>query len=123
MPPLYIMKGGDIMTGQQIEKFIDAGYTKAEIELLFKDPKVDPIPEEKETETVNNEPKDIENAPETNPTPTENFELAIKSLSDSIAELKETVRAIQSNNINNAHTDSINDDSVDNAIKSFLEKF
>ena len=116
------------MTAQQIEKFIDAGYTKKEIELLFKDPKIDPKPEEKETvndekETVNDEKIDKENAPDSNPTPNENFELAIKGLSDSIAELKETVKAIQSNNINNAHTDNIDDNSVDNAIKSFLEKF
>ena len=118
------------MTAQQIEKFIDAGYTKEEINLLFKNPKVDPEPEnvengkndtgkDKNTEdhAKDTTDKNVENGAK------ENFELALKGLSDSIAELKETVKQMQIDNANGARTDSVEDKSEENLIKSFLDKF
>ena len=117
------------MTAQQIEKFIDAGYTKEEINLLFKDPKVDPAPEN--VGNGKNDNEEDKNAQDPGKDTTdknvekggkENFELALKGLSDSIAELKETVKAMQDENIKNARTDSIDDNSDEKIMRSFIEK-
>ena len=116
------------MTAQQIEKFIDAGYTKEEINLLFKDPKVDPAPGNVENDENDDEEdkKALDPGKATTDENVEkggkdNFELALKGLSDSIAELEEAVKAIQDENLRNAHTDSIDDDNDEKIMRSFIE--
>ena len=100
------------MDANKIEKFIDAGYTKAEIELLFKDPKVGPEPV-----------KDPEPAKDPEPTNNyhEEFAAAIKTLTDSVAGLQTTVKAIQEANLKGAATDTAKKDTIADTMKSFID--
>ena len=108
------------MTAQQIEKFIDAGYSKAEIELLFKDPKVDPEPKDKDPEPKDPEPKDKDKKE-----PENNFnEIAetIKSLTDTVNSLTSTVKALQDSNINKANSGKAKKDGITEAMQSFIDQ-
>ena len=121
------------MNAQQIEKFIDAGYTKGEIELLFKNPKVDPEPEpetkpEPKKELLDNDPA----ATKSSQTKTENesnknLDLkemtdTIKTLTDTVTSLSETVKALQDNNIKGAKTDNLDQNNIEQVMQSFVEK-
>lgn len=107
---------------EKIEKFIDAGYTKAEIdELLAGAPKgeengADNPDAGKEQGTPNEE-----NASKV-AQPVE-ITAAIEALTNTVAGLKETVKAMQDKNIAGASTDKPNKDKVGDAIASFMEKF
>ena len=109
------------MDAQKIEKFIDAGYTKAEIELLFKDPKVDPEPDNK-TEPEKDPESDNKTEPAEKETSGEDFAEVIATLAGSIAELKDTVKAMQQSNIDKARTGSNKNDTIEDAMQSFIEK-
>lgn len=109
---------------ETITKLIDAGYTKAEIDALSagagapkgKDAgeKLAPTGEEqagageKNASAVNN-PVEIG--------------AAIEALNNTVAGLKETVKAMQDKNLANASTDKPKKDSINEAINSFMEKF
>lgn len=113
------------MDANKIEKFIDAGYTKEEIELLFKDPKVDPEPEQKnETEQKNensdNDKKDQNNSQTTSDN--NSMAEAIKTLTSTVNALSDTVKAMQTANINKDKTDKIKDDTIEGVMQSFIEK-
>ena len=115
------------MTAQQIEKFIDAGYSKAEIELLFKDPKVDPEPKDKDPEPKDKdpEPKDPEPKDKDKKEPENNFnEIAetIKSLTDTVNSLTSTVKALQDSNINKANSGKAKKDGITEAMQSFIDQ-
>ena len=116
------------MTTQQIEKFIDAGYTKEEINLLFKDPKIDPEPEpEPEPEDKKKPQPEPENKAQPQPDPEQNnsheqFAQAFKSLTDIVAGLQETVKALQENNIKNAGTDNSKKDTIQDVMQSFIDQ-
>ena len=107
---------------EKIEKFIDAGYTKAEIdELLAGAPKGEENgannPDAGKEQSTPNE----ENASKV-AQPVE-ISAAIEALTNTVAGLKETVKALQDKNVANASTDKPNKDKVGDAIASFMEKF
>ena len=112
------------MDASKIEKFIDAGYTKQEIELLFKDPKVEPEPEQKKEPEQKNEISDKSNLDQNNSQtiPQNEISATLKSLTDTVNSLTETVKAMQSANINNVNTDNPKNNDFDNVMKSFMEK-
>lgn len=112
---------------EKIEKFIDAGYTKAEIEAL----------ENSGAKGGNDsgeakKPDDASAGKEQGPANPENaskvaqpveITAAIEALTNTVAGLKETVKAMQDKNIAGASTDNPNKDKVGDAIASFMEKF
>ena len=113
------------MDANKIEKFIDAGYTKQEIELLFKDPKVDPEPEEKkdpEQKTENSDNSKIDqNNSQTN-SDNDTMAEAIKTLTNTVNALSDTVKAMQAANIDSSKTESNKDNTVESVMQSFIEK-
>lgn len=123
------------MDANKIEKFIDAGYTKQEIELLFKNPKVDPEPEQKNEPDPKNENSDNSSAAQSNSqiiphTDSHiidmndfiNMNSAIKSLTDTVNSLTETVKAMQTANINSVKTETNKDKTIEGVMQSFIEK-
>ena len=113
------------MDANKIEKFIDAGYTKQEIELLFKDPKVDPEPEQKtepeqKIEKSDNSKMDQKSS-QTN-SDNNTMEEAIKSLTNTVNALSDTVKAMQTANINSVKTETNKDNTIEGVMQSFIEK-
>ena len=109
---------------ETITKLIDAGYTKAEIDALS----AGATAPKSEDAGENNPPTGEEqagagekNASEINQ-PVE-ITAAIEALNNTVAGLKETVKAMQDKNLANASTDKPKKDSINEAINSFMEKF
>ena len=107
---------------EKIEKFIDAGYTKAEIdELLAGAPKSEEAgannPDAGKEQSAPNE----ENASAVNQ-PVE-IGAAIEVLTNTVKGLQETVKAMQNKNVANASTDKPKKDAINEAISSFMENF
>ena len=111
------------MDANKIEKFIDAGYTKQEIELLFKDPKVDPEQKpEPEQKNENSDNSNLDqNSSQTN-SDNDTMAEAIKTLTNTVNALSDTVKAMQAANINNDKTETNKDNTVESVMKSFIEK-
>ena len=110
---------------ETITKLIDAGYTKAEIDAM---------------QAGHDGGSTNENAGKTNPdagkeqgTPNEEnasavvqgveIGAAIEALTNTVAGLQETVKAMQNSNVANASTDKPKKDAVGDAIASFMENF
>ncbi len=111
---------------ETITKLIDAGYTKAEIDAMQAE--------------HDDGGKAIENAGETTPdageeqgAPNEKnasevnnsveITAAIEALNNTVAGLKETVKAMQDKNLANASTDKPKKDGINEAINSFMANF
>ena len=109
------------MDASKIEKFIDAGYTKEEINLLFKDPKIDPKPEQKNDPKPQPDPEP-DKADANQQDPMIEINNTIKTLTDTVTSLSDTVKAMQQSNINNATTDTSKKDSLAEVMQSFVEK-
>lgn len=106
------------MDANKIEKFIDAGYTKEDIDLLFSDPKIpEEAPKDPEPEAA---PKDPEPAPQ-DPA-TNDLNDTVKMLMDTVADLSNTVKALQQSNVTGANTPSPKKDSIAETMQSFIEK-
>lgn len=101
-------------------KFINAGYTKEEIENLGAGTEIESEHATDVPKAEPNEAKEVhagEITRETDP----NGE--IEALKKSIAELNETIKAIQSDNISKANGGKKPTDSVKEAIDSFIKEF
>ena len=98
---------------EKIEKFIDAGYTKEDIDKMLKSPEPsEPIEQGEEAQIHAGEVKEEQEAPDD----------AMKALADTVAELSKTVKEIQSANIKAAHTDKPKaTDAIKAAMDSFIE--
>ena len=97
---------------EKIEKFIDAGYTKEDIDKMLKGPEPsEPIEQGEEVQIHAGEVEEKE-APDD----------AMKVLADTVAELSKTVKEIQSANVKAAHTDKPKaTDAIKAAMDSFIE--
>lgn len=111
---------------ETITKLIDAGYTKAEIDAMQAGHDAgsevnkgagEENPNAGEEQSAPNE----ENASAVN-NPVE-ITAAIEALNNTVAGLKETVKAMQDKNLANASTDKPKKDSINEAISSFMENF
>lgn len=111
---------------ETITKLIDAGYTKAEIDAMqaghdsgdsTDENAGETTPDAGEKQSAPNE----KNASEVN-NPVE-ITAAIEALTNTVAGLKETVKAMQDKNLANASTDKPKKDSINEAISSFMENF
>ena len=108
---------------ETITKLIDAGYTKAEIDAMQAGHDSGGTTDENAGETT-------PNAGEEQGTPNEenaskvNIPVEITAaLNNTVAGLKETVKAMQDKNLANASTDKPKKDSINEAINSFMENF
>lgn len=109
---------------ETITKLIDAGYTKAEIDALSAGAGAPKGEDAGETNPPTGEEQG--NAGEKNAgeisTPVE-IGAAIEALTNTVAGLKETVKALQDKNLANASIDKPKKDSINDAINSFMENF
>lgn len=109
------------MDSEQIIKLLDAGYTKADID------KMEAKPDEQKsgspdsaagTETAGDPDGKKE---EVKKEETVTQDATIKALSETVAQLTETVKAMQANNINGATGGKTETKTVDEVMKSFIE--
>lgn len=107
------------MDSEQIIKLLDAGYTKADID------KMDAKPDSKESGTPDNtagtegagSPENKEEKKEETITQ----DATIKALSETVAQLTETVKAMQAKNINGATGGKAETNTIEDVMKSFIE--
>ena len=115
---------------EKIEKFIDAGYTKAEIEALetagAKGADNNGKTEEPHDETAGKEQgrttPENESALEKAGASVE-ITAAIEALTNTVSGLKETVKAMQDANAGKAATDKAKKDTIAETMKSFIDTF
>lgn len=106
------------MDSEQIIKLLDAGYTKADID------KMDAKPDQQESgshdDTAGTEgagsPENKEEKKEIS------ADDAIKALTETVNSLTETVKAMQANNINGATGGKAETNTIEDVMKSFIEK-
>lgn len=99
---------------EKIEKFIDAGYTKEEINAMLSESKP------AEPEGTEHE-KAAESGVETPPKDESVTNDMLKSLTESVAGLQETVKALQAQNVNAAKSASPKTgDKIKEAMDSFI---
>lgn len=104
---------------ETITKLIDAGYTKAEIEQISAGGSGEPE-QAGEEKTKANEPEKP-NEPSTGDTSHENeMSATIKALTDTVAGLSATVKAMQDANIKGAKTETAKSDPIKAAMDSFI---
>lgn len=109
-----------------ITKLIDAGYTKAEIDAMQAGHDGGSETNENAGETTPDAGKEQGNVGEKNASEVNNpveIGAAIEALNNTVAGLKETVKAMQEKNLANASTDKPKKDSINEAISSFMENF
>ena len=112
------------MDASRIEKFIDAGYTKKEIDLLFSDPKIPPEASEDEKEKTKTDTKEEGSGTKEFSEDTKDYDLLMdnfKSLSDTVSALSDTVKALQKGNIDGAVSKTPKKDSIIETMQSFVE--
>ena len=106
------------MDSEQIIKLLDAGYTKADID------KMEAKPDQQESGS----PDDTTGAetagnPETKEEKKEiSADDAIKALTETVNSLTETVKAMQAKNINGATGGKAEANTIEDVMKSFIEK-
>lgn len=107
------------MNIETITKLIDAGYTKAEIEKLDAAGTAEPETGEPETgEPETGKPDGVaDSAAETGV----NTDAAVKALTDTVNALKETVAAMQANNVKGATGGKPEKSTIDEVLKSFTD--
>jgi hypothetical protein len=107
------------MDSEQIIKLLDAGYTKADID------KMEAKPDDKESgspdNTAGTETAGTPENKEEKKEETITQDAAIKALSETVAQLTETVKAMQAKNITGATGGKPEKSSVDEVMKSFIE--
>jgi hypothetical protein len=108
------------MDSEQIIKLLDAGYTKADID------KMEAKPNQQERgssdDTAGTETAGTPENKEEKKEETITQDSAIKALSETVAQLTETVKAMQAKNINGATGGKAEAKTVDDVMKSFIEK-
>lgn len=110
------------MDSEQIIKLLDAGYTKADID------KMEAKPDSKESGSPDNTAGSEgagtpENKEENKETKKElSADDAIKALTETVNSLTETVKAMQANNINGATGGKAETNTIEDIMKSFIEK-
>lgn len=110
------------MDSEQIIKLLDAGYTKADID------KMDAKPDQKEGGTPDNTAgSEGAGSPENKEEKKEvkkdlSADEAIKALTETVNSLTETVKAMQANNINGAKGGKAETNTIEDVMKSFIEK-
>lgn len=101
---------------EKIEKFIDAGYTKEEINALLSGAKPEePKPEEPKPE----EPKE-QSAGDTTHDSSLEITATLQALTTTVRGLQDTVKAIQAANVKTAETTTPKTDEIKSIMDSFI---
>ena len=108
-------KKGEYMDIEKIEKFIDAGYTKAEIDALLSGGDTGTVQETDEHNEGSGTPEEPE-APKADAVTAE----MLKTLTSTVEGLQETVKALQAANVKNADSGS---SKVNDPIKETIDSF
>lgn len=107
------------MDSEQIIKLLDAGYTKADID------KMEAKPDQQENgtpdDTAGTEGAGSSENKEEKKEETITQDATIKALSETVAQLTETVKAMQAKNITGATGGKAEAKTVDDVMKSFIE--
>ena len=110
---------------EKIEKFIDAGYTKEDIEKMLQSGDNDGgeskgFQEEDKKPNEGGEPEKPKEQSAGNPTHDSTIE-TIKALTETVNSLKDTVKAMQNSNAENADSGSKPNDEIEVVMKSFID--
>lgn len=111
---------------EKIEKFIDAGYTKEDIEKMLSSSDNDGgeskgLPNQDKEQSKSGEPEKPKEQGAADQTHDSTLE-TIKALTETVKGLKETVAAIQNNNASKADSGRKPKDEIEDVMKSFIDK-
>ena len=110
---------------EKIEKFIDAGYTKEDIEKMLQGGNNDGGKPEgiQDADEKSNEGGKSEEPKEQSAgnTPHDSTLETIKALTETVNSLKDTVKAMQNNNAENADSGRKPKDEIEDVMKSFID--
>ena len=109
---------------EKIEKFIDAGYTKAEIDALLSAGKPDGIQGKNENDPEGAKPEEPKGQSATDSAHDNAVDTAemLKTLTNTVEGLTNTVKALQAANIKNANSGSAKPhDTIQETMDSFLK--
>ena len=108
---------------EKIEKFIDAGYTKSEIDALLSEGKPDAIQGEDKNNPESTKPEGTENEGAKNAQNDVSVDTAemLATLTKTVEGLTNTVKVLQSENIKNANIGSKTVDAIKETMDSFLK--
>ena len=110
---------------EKIEKFIDAGYTKEDIEKMLQGGnndggKPEGLQEEDKKPNEGGEPEKSKEQSAGN-TPHDSTVETLKALTETVNSLKDTVKAMQNNNAENADSGRKPKDEIEDVMKSFID--
>lgn len=110
---------------EKIEKFIDAGYTKEDIEKMLQggdndSGKPEGLQEEDKKPNEGGEPEKPKEQGAGNPTHDSTIEM-VKALTETVNSLKDSVKAMQNNNAENADSGRKPKDEIEDVMKSFID--
>lgn len=110
---------------EKIEKFIDAGYTKEDIEKMLQGGnndggKSEGLQEEDKKPIEGGKPEEPKEQSAGN-TPHDSTVETIKALTETVNSLKDTVKAMQNNNAENADSGRKPKDEIEDVMKSFID--
>lgn len=107
---------------EKIEKFIDAGYTKEEINALLSGGNPEPIQEKDEVGNSGTEPEEPKEQSAGNTSHDSAVEITatLQALTTTVKGLQDTVKAIQAANVKTAATDKPKTDEIKSIMDSFI---
>lgn len=107
---------------EKIEKFIDAGYTKEEINALLSGGNPETVQEENEDGNDNPKPEEPKEQSAGNQAHDSAVEITatLQALTTTVRGLQDTVKAIQAANAKSAATDSPKTDEIKSIMDSFI---
>lgn len=110
---------------EKIEKFIDAGYTKEDIEKMLQggnndSGKPEGLQDKDEKPNESGKPEESKEPSAGNPTHDSTIE-TIKALTETVNSLKDTVKAMQNSNAENADSGRKPKDEIEDVMKSFID--
>lgn len=110
---------------EKIEKFIDAGYTKEDIEKMLQggdddSGKPEGLQDKDKKPNEGGEPEKPKEQGAGNPTHDSTIE-TIKALTETVNSLKDTVKAMQDNNADKADLGRKPKDEIEDVMKSFID--
>lgn len=116
---------GFIMDIEKIEKFIDAGYTKEDIEKMLQGGnndggKPEGLQDQDEKPIEGGKPEEPKEQGADN-TPHDSTLETIKALTETVNSLKDTVKAMQNSNAENADSGRKPKDEIEDVMKSFID--
>jgi hypothetical protein len=106
---------------EKIEKFIDAGYTKAEIDEMLKDSDANENESAGAGEQKNQDQGEADKTHES-ALISEDITKTIEALTKTVDGLTNTVKAMQEANVNNANGGRAGTDTVGDVINSFIKE-